>query len=174
MAEVEYTAFTSRSKDQHVTARLMVRRVTRVNPSPCRPGKPRCSATHRQPRRVYQPTVVDAGRRSLPPGSRYRRASHRRPESGPLAHAPSGDFGANGAWTVLAAIAYNMTRAAAALASSRHARARLATIRAELINILARIANRARRLRSHLLTNWPWLSASPRTHETAGAGLDEQ
>ncbi len=77
-------------------------------------------------------------------------------KAGPLAHAPSGSFSANPAWTVLAAIAYNLTRAAATLASARHARARPATIRAQLINIPARIANRARRLRLHLPTNWPW------------------
>ncbi|MGC1206515.1 MAG: IS1380 family transposase, partial [Ornithinimicrobium sp.] len=31
-----------------------------------------------------------------------------------------------------------------------------ATIRSQLINIPARIANRARRLRLHLPENWPW------------------
>ncbi len=53
-------------------------------------------------------------------------------------------------------MAYNLTRAAGTLASARHARARPATIRAQLINIPARLANRARRLRLHLPTNWPW------------------
>jgi hypothetical protein len=57
---------------------------------------------------------------------------------------------------VLAAIAYNLTRAAATLASAWHARARPATIRTQLIHIPARLANRARRLRLHLPTNWPW------------------
>ena len=80
-------------------------------------------------------------------------------KAGPLAHAPSGDFCANGAWAVLAAIAFNLTRAAATLASTRHARARTATIRSQLINVPARIANRARRLRLHLPTNWPWQNA---------------
>src|SRR5690606_7652877 len=72
---------------------------------------------------------------------------------------PSGSFCANGAWTVLAAIAFNLTRAASVLASARHARARPATIRDELIKIPARIANRARRLHLHLPTNWPWQDA---------------
>ncbi len=57
---------------------------------------------------------------------------------------------------MLTAIAYNLTRAAATLASARHGRARPATIRSQLINIPARIANRARRLRLHLPENWPW------------------
>ena len=43
--------------------------------------------------------------------------------SGPLAHFPSGSFGANSAWLVLAAIAFNLIRAAGALTSTFHARA---------------------------------------------------
>ena len=38
-------------------------------------------------------------------------------KNGPLAHLPSGQFTANAAWLVLAAIAFNLTRAAGALAS---------------------------------------------------------
>ena len=44
-------------------------------------------------------------------------------KAGPLAHLPSGRFAANSAWLVLAAIAFNLTRAAGALASQRHAKA---------------------------------------------------
>ena len=50
-------------------------------------------------------------------------------KNGPLAHLPSGKFNANGAWLVLAAMAFNLTRAAGALASLFHARATTATIR---------------------------------------------
>ena len=49
----------------------------------------------------------------------------------------SARFTANGAWLVLAAIAFNLTRAAGALASTFHARATTATIRAQLITIPA-------------------------------------
>jgi hypothetical protein len=156
VAEVEYTAFTSRRKDQHVTARLIVRRVTRRNPKSVPAGQEQMFTTHRH-HGVFT---------NSPLSMLAAEASHRDHaiveqviadlKSGPLAHAPSGQFSANGAWTVLAAIAYNLTRAAATLASARHARARPATIRAQLINIPARIANRARRLRLHLPTNWPW------------------
>jgi hypothetical protein len=38
-------------------------------------------------------------------------------KTGPLAHLPSGRFNANGAWLVLTAMAFNLTRAAGALAS---------------------------------------------------------
>lgn len=41
--------------------------------------------------------------------------------NGPLAHCPSGVFAANSACAVLAAIAFNLTRAAGVLASRCHA-----------------------------------------------------
>jgi hypothetical protein len=43
---------------------------------------------------------------------------------GPLAHLPSGRFGANSAWILCAAIAHNLLRAAGVLAGDRHTRAR--------------------------------------------------
>src|SRR4051794_21074840 len=80
-------------------------------------------------------------------------------KSGPLAHLPSGKFTANSAWLVLAAIAFNLTRAAGALASGFHAKATTATIRAQLISVPARLARSARRLRLHLPERWPWQTA---------------
>ena len=58
---------------------------------------------------------------------------------GPLAHLPSGSFMANSAWLVLAAMAFNLTRAAGCLASAFRARASTATLRAHLINVPARL-----------------------------------
>jgi len=81
---------------------------------------------------------------------------------GSLAHLPSGIFTANAAWLACAAIAHNLTRAAGALASAFHARARTATLRAQLINTPARIARSAGRMILHLPRDWPW-----------EAGLDE-
>jgi len=75
---------------------------------------------------------------------------------GPLAHLPSGSFQANSAWLVLAAIAFNLTRAAGALASAFHARATTGTIRTQLINVPARLARSARKLRLRLPKRWPW------------------
>jgi hypothetical protein len=75
---------------------------------------------------------------------------------GPLAHFPSGRFGANAAWLSAAAIAFNLTRAAGCLAGGRHARARAATIRRTVVNVPARIARRARRWVLHLPRDWPW------------------
>jgi len=77
-------------------------------------------------------------------------------KDGPLAHLPSGKFNANAAWLVLASIALNLTRAAGSLASRFHARARLATLRAHLINVPGRLARSARRLTLHLPQRWRW------------------
>ena len=71
----------------------------------------------------------------------------------------SGRFTANAAWLVLAAMAFNLTRAAATLAGGRLARARTATIRRTLITVPARIASSARRLSLHLPRDWPWEAA---------------
>ena len=77
-------------------------------------------------------------------------------KSGALAQLPSGSFAANGAWLVLAAIAFNLTRAAGVIASVFHAKATTATIRRQLIAVPARLATSARRLVMHLPTDWPW------------------
>ena len=159
VAEVEYTAFTSRKKAEHVTARLIVRRVKRLNPKATRTGQDELFATYR-----HHAVFTDSPLPML-----AAEASHRDHaiieqviadlKAGPLAHAPSGSFCANGAWTVLAAVAFNHTPAAGVLATIAHAPARPATKPHELIKIPARIANRARRLHLHLPTNWPWQDA---------------
>jgi len=74
---------------------------------------------------------------------------------GPLAHLPSGDFAANAAWLACAGIAHNLTRAAGHLASRHHGKARPATIRAQIVNVAARIAHRARTIYLHLPHHWP-------------------
>lgn len=71
-----------------------------------------------------------------------------------LAHLPSGRFGANSAWLVAAVMSYNLTRAA-----GRFEKARTATIRDKLVNVPARIASSARRIRLHLPDAWPWQQA---------------
>lgn len=156
VAETTYTAFTSREKAEHVTARLIVRRVKRLNAKSVPQGQGEMFSAYR-----HHAVFTDSSLAML-----AAEVSHREHaiieqviddlKAGPLAHAPSGVFTANAAWTVLAAIAFNLTRAAGTLASGTHARARTATIRAQLINVPARVASRARRLRLHLPTHWPW------------------
>ena len=61
---------------------------------------------------------------------------------------------------MLAVIAFNLTRAAAALsAASDLAKATTATVRRKLIHVPARIASSARRITLHLPQAWPWHQA---------------
>ena len=78
---------------------------------------------------------------------------------GPLAHIPSGRFGANSAWVLCAAIAHNLLRAAGVLAGDHHTRARGSTLRRRIINIPARLVRPQRRPILHLPTHWPWSKA---------------
>nr|WP_300141674.1 IS1380 family transposase [Propionicimonas sp.] len=155
VAEVPFTAFTSHRKAHHVTARLIVRRVKRLNPHTAKTQGELLPGYRYHP--VFTNTtlaVVDA------------EAAHRDHaiieaviadlKDGPLAHAPSGKFTANAAWLALAAIAFNLTRAAARLASTSLGRARTATVRRTLIQVAGRIANQARRWRLHLPRRWHW------------------
>ena len=73
-------------------------------------------------------------------------------KNGPLAHLPSVNFAANSAWLVLAAMAFNLTRATGVLADQFHAKAVTATIRAHLINVAARVTRSARRATLRLPT----------------------
>jgi hypothetical protein len=76
--------------------------------------------------------------------------------AGPLAHHPSGSFAANAAWAICAAITHNLLRAAGTLTSDRHAVARGATLRRQLVTVPARLARPQRRRVLHLPAHWPW------------------
>ena len=75
---------------------------------------------------------------------------------GPLAHMPSGRFGANSAWILCAAIAHNLLRAAGVLAGGANAVARGATLRRRIVTIPARLTQPQRRPLLHLPSHWPW------------------
>jgi hypothetical protein len=82
----------------------------------------------------------------------------------PLAHLPSGHFGANFAWVLCAALVHTLLHAAGTLAAGPHpagtrARARGATLRRQLITVLARLARPARAPVLHLPLRWPWAAA---------------
>src|SRR5450830_1767587 len=159
VAEIAFTAFTSRRRDERIGARLIVRRVKRLNPKTVPAGQGALFSTWR-----HHAVFTDSAESMLAAEATHR--DHAIVEkviaelkNGPLAHLPSGQMNANGAWLVLAAIAFNLTRAAGTLASRFHARATTATIRAHLIAVPARIARSARRLRLHLPARWPWETA---------------
>ncbi|HKG66888.1 MAG TPA: IS1380 family transposase [Solirubrobacteraceae bacterium] len=73
-----------------------------------------------------------------------------------LAHFPSGDFHANGAWTVLAALAHNLLRWTQ-LIGLPHTTVRAArTLRRRLLGIPGRLTRHARGWTLHLPARWPW------------------
>jgi hypothetical protein len=152
VAETPYTAFTSKAKADQVHARLIVRRIPDLNPA----HQSELFTVYR-----YHAVFTDSPLPMLAAETAHR--GHAIVEQviadlkgGPLAHLPSGHFWANSAWLVCATMAFNLTRAAGALASTFHAKATTATIRAQLITVPARLARSARRLVLHLPANWPW------------------
>ena len=157
VAEVPYfTAFTSRPKADHISARLIVRRVKRLNPKTVPAGQGELFSAYR-----HHGVFTDSPLIMLEAEKTHRaHAIVEQPvadfKGGALAHLPSSDSSANAAWLVLAAIAFNLTRAAGTIASVFHAKATTATIRQQLIVVPGRLARSARRLVIHLPKNWPW------------------
>jgi hypothetical protein len=149
-AEVAETSFTAFASTEHpVTARLIVRRVRdrakdelfpvwRYHPFFTNSDEPTATAdiTHRR-HAIIETVFSDL-------------------IDGPLAHLPSGRFAANSAWAICAAMTHNLLRAAGTLAGPRHAVARGATLRRQIINVPARIARPQRRRVLHLPAHWPW------------------
>jgi len=159
VAEVGYTAFASKPANLQAHGRLIVRRVKRKNPESVGADQGELFTVWR-----HHAVFVTSPFPMLQAEGQHR--DHAIIEqviadaaASALAHLPSGVFAANAAWAVLWAISHNLTRAAGTLASTFHARATTATIRAHLIGVPARIARSARRLTLHLPKNWPWQAA---------------
>jgi len=154
VAGTTYSAFTSKKKELHVTARLIVRRVRDKN-TKAAPGQGELFPAWR-----YHAVFTDSPYELVQAEEQHR--GHAVIEQlpadlndGPLAHLPSGKFNANAAWLAVAAITHNLVRAAGALAGRRHARARAATIRRDLIAVAARTARHGRGLLTlHLPEGW--------------------
>jgi hypothetical protein len=151
-AEVaEVPQFTAFSATRHpVTARLIVRRV-----------RDRAKTEELFPVWRYHPFFTNSAEPAAAADITHRR--HAIIETvfadlidGPLAHLPSGKFAANGAWAICAAICHNLLRAAGTLASPKHAVARGATLRRQLVTVPARTASPQRRRVLHLPEHWPW------------------
>ncbi len=172
VAEVPITIFTSHRKHEHVTCRLVVRRVKRLNPTSSgkdgqRSVQEELFAAYRHHAFVTNSTfgTVDAD------------TTHRAHaiieqviaelKDGALAHLPSGSYAANAAWLAHAIIAFNLARAAAVAAGQR--RSRWATLRRRIINIPARLASSGRRWTLHLPARWPWAQAWQILFDTATA-----
>jgi Transposase DDE domain group 1 len=159
VAEIPYTAFASKPAHRQAHGRLIVRRVKRKNPQSVGAGQGELFTVWR-----HHAVFITSSFEMLQAEGQHR--DHAIIEqviadaaASALAHLPSGVFAANAAWAVLWAISHNLTRATGTLASLFHARATTATIRAHLVNVPARIARSARRVRLHLPENWPWQAA---------------
>jgi len=73
-----------------------------------------------------------------------------------LAHFPSGDFHANGAWTVRAALAHNLLRWTQLLGLPETTVRAARTLRRWLLSIPGRLTRHARGWTLHLPARWPW------------------
>jgi hypothetical protein len=161
VAEIPFTAFTSKRKTEQVPGRLVVRRIPDLNPKTT-PGQ----ATLFDLWRFHafftttDPNTLDTvAADKTHRGHAIIETVHADLKNSALAHLPSGKYAANAAWLVLATMAFNLTRAAAAASGPHLARATTATIRRTLITVPARIARSARRLQLHLPAAWPWQQA---------------
>jgi len=150
-AEVAETTFTAFASTKHpITARLVVRRV-----------RDRTKLDELFPVWRHHPFLTNSDESTAAADITHRR--HAIIETvfadlidGPLAHMPSGRFSANSAWAICAAITHNLLRAAGTLTSPKHAVARGATLRRQIVTVPARIARPQRRRMLHLPQHWPW------------------
>ena len=161
VAETPFTAFISKKRSEQIPGRLVVRRIPDLNPRATTGQNPLFDTwrfhaffTTTDPD-VLDTVAADKTHR----GHAIIEQVHADLKNSALAHLPSGKFNANAAWLVLAVIAFNLTRAAAAIAGPDLAKTTTATIRRKLIAVPARIATSARRITMHLPTGWPWETA---------------
>ena len=73
-----------------------------------------------------------------------------------LAHFPSGEFNANGAWTVLAALAHNLLRWTQLLGLPEQTVRAARTLRRRWLQISGRLTRHGRSWTLHLPARWPW------------------
>jgi hypothetical protein len=158
VAEVPFVAFGSKPKAQRVAGRLVVRRIPDLNA----PGQGALFDTWRF--HAFFTTTSHQDADTVTADKTHRGHAvieqvHADLKDSALAHLPSGKFAANAAWLVLAVMAFNLTRAAAALSGPALARATTGTVRRKLVHVPARLARSARRLTLHLPSAWPWQTA---------------
>lgn len=158
VAEVAFTAFTSLPKARQVHARLVVRRVKRIQPRASDGSVQGELFAHWR----HHAFVTNTTLSTVEADQRHR--DHAIIEQviaelkdGPLAHLPSGSYAANAAWVAFAVLAFNLARTASIAAGM--ATARWASLRRRVITIPARLAASGRRLVLHLPTQWPWAPA---------------
>ena len=168
VAEVAFTAFTSRRVHQHVDCRLVVRRVRRLQPLASDGSQQgELFAAYRHHAFITNSTLptVEADQRHRDHAIVEQVIAELK--DGPLAHLPSGLYPANAAWVACAVIAFNLARTAAVAAGM--AKARWASLRRKIINVPARVATTGRRLVLHLPQHWPWTADWEALHAAAAS-----
>lgn len=73
-----------------------------------------------------------------------------------LAHFPSGSFAANGAWTVIGALAHNLLRWTGLIGLPDTTVRTARTVRRRLITVPGRLTRHAGQWTLHLPARWPW------------------
>jgi len=172
VAEIDFIAFTSRKKKDHVTCRLVVRRVKRHQKlASDGTEQDELFAAYRHHAFVTNSTldIVEADARHRDHAIIEQVIAELK--DGALAHLPSGKKTANSAWLAHAVMAFNLARATAVLAGGSHARSRWATVRTQLINVPGRVATSSRRTTLHLPKGWAWAGAWEHLHDQAKALL---
>jgi hypothetical protein len=160
VAEIGFTAFAAQRKAEQVPGRLIVRRIPDLNADKHRAaGQDTLFDLWRF--HAFFTTAEKAILDTVAADQTHRAHAiieqvHADLKNSALAHLPSGVFTANAAWLVLAVIAFNLTRAAGALAAPDLAKATTATLRRKLVRVPCRIATSARRITLHLPRDWPW------------------
>lgn len=157
VAEIPFTAFASQARAHHIPGRLIVRRIPDL-----RPKKQQGQGELFDIWRFHAFfTTLDAGDLDTVAADKIHRQHaiieqvHADLKNSALAHLPSGKMWANADWLACAAIAFNLTRAAATLtAAPTLVKATTATIRDAIICVPVRVASSARRLTLHLPTRW--------------------
>jgi hypothetical protein len=153
VAEVSFTAFSSRKTADQLPGRLVVRRIPDLNPTP---GQDSLFDTWRFHAFFTTSALDTVTADKTHRGHAIIEQVHADLKHSALAHLPSGRFCANAAWLVLAVMAFNLTRTAATLTGPALAKATTATIRRKLIAVPARLAHSARRITLHLPQQWAW------------------
>ena len=132
VAEIDFTAFSAQKKADQVPGRLVVRRIPDLNAAFGQATLFEVWRFH-----AFFTTTDPAVLNTVAADKTHRGHAvieqvHADLKNAALAHLPSGKFAANAAWLVLAVIAFNLTRAAAAITGPQMARATTATIRRKL------------------------------------------
>lgn len=132
VAEIPFTAFSSKKEAEQVTGRLIVRRVPELNETKRARGQDPLFDTYRH--HGFFTTIAPGVLGTVAADKTHRGHAvieqiNAELKAGPLAHMPSGNFHANAAWLTIAAMAHNLLRTTAVPVGPLDAPGRRACVR---------------------------------------------